>query len=107
MVFRDSEQFFFIKTKIPLHWDVLGPLDDSLNGDGFDGCFGDDLWDILSQVFNGIIVSLSHFSWDCLEISSLLIVGDSYLFWDSLNPFSNFIVSDSLFEGDVLNSALT
>lgn len=107
MGFRDSGQFFFIRNDLPLHWDVLGPLDDSLDGDGLDGSFGDDLWDVLSQVLNGIIVSLSHLSRDCLEVSSLFIVGDSDLFWNSLNPFSNFVVSDSLLEGDVLDSALT
>lgn len=92
---------------LPLHRDILSPLDDPLDGDSLNSGFGDDLRDVLSQVLNGVIVGLSHLPGHCLEVSSLLILGDSHLFGDSLHPLSHLVVGDSLLEGDVLDSALT
>lgn len=89
---------------VPFNRDVFCSGHNSLNWDHFNVSLGNDLRNVLFDVFNGIIVCLDDFSRDSLHISSFFVFSDCSLPGDSLNIFSEFVVCDGLFEGDVLNS---
>jgi hypothetical protein len=91
---------------IPLDGDILGPLDNTLDWDSLDGCFGNDLRDILSQILDGVVVNFGNLPWDGFHIPPFLILSDGPLMRNPLSPFSDLIVGDPLLEGNVLNSAL-
>ena len=90
---------------LSLNGNVLSPLDNSLDGDGLDSSFRDNLGNVLLKVFDGIVVDLGDLPWDGLGVPPLLILSDGPLLGDPLSPLTDFIIGDSLLEGDVLNPA--
>ena len=93
--------------EVPFDWDVFVFFNFSLFGDVFDLFFWDVLWDVLPEIFNGIVIGDCNFPWDFLNDLFLPVFGDGSFLGDSFNS-SLILVFDYLFlEGHILDSAFT
>ena len=100
-----GKRSFGVMDDLSLNGNVLSPLDNSLDGDGLDSSFRDNLGNVLLKVFDGIVVDLGDLPWDGLGVPPFLILSNGPLLGDPLSPLANLVVSNALLEGDVLNPA--
>lgn len=101
------ERLFRVVNDLSFNWNILILLNFSFPGNVFNSLLRDVLWDVLSQILNGIIVSFGDLSWNALD--SLLFSIFSYFsgLGHSLDSDFILILDDLLLEWNVLDSALT
>lgn len=93
--------------EVPFDWDVFVFFNFSLFGDVFDLFFWDVLWDVLPEIFNGIVIGDCNFPWDFLNDLFLPVFGDGSFLGDSFNS-SLILVFDNLFlKWNVFDSTFT
>lgn len=66
----------------------------------------DDMWHVLGNVLDRVVVDSRHFSRYLLDSASLLVFSNSLLNGNSLNPLASLIVDDLVLERDVFDSAV-
>lgn len=88
-------------------WDILILFDFSFLGDVFDLFFWNVLWDVLSQILDGIVVSDGDLSRDLFDFHLFSVLSNFSSFWYSFDS-SLFSIFDYLFlEWNVFDSALS
>lgn len=92
---------------LSFNWNVLVPDLFLWYLNVFDSLFWDVLRDVLSEIFNGIIVSYSDLLWNVLNFSFFSIFYFFSFFGDSLDGGLILVFNDLLFKGNILNSAFS
>jgi hypothetical protein len=75
--------------------------------DVFDSGFWDVLGNVLSQIFDCVVVSDGHFSWDGLDFSFFLVFSNFSGLGDSFHSGLILVFDHFLLEGDIFNSAFS
>lgn len=102
----DLEGLFRVVDDLSFNWNVLVLLDFPFSGNILNSLLGDVLRNVLSQIFNGVIVGFSNLSWNALDSLLLSIFSHSSGLWHSLHSHFILIFDDFLLEWNILNSAL-
>lgn len=92
---------------LPFDWNVFVFLDLSFLGNILDLSFGNVLRNILTKIFDGIVIGDGDFSGDFLNSDLLSVLGDSSSLWNSLDSGFVLVLDNLLLEWNVFNSAFT
>jgi len=92
---------------LSFNWNILIFFNFSLFSNILNLFFWNILWDILSQIFNSIIISNCNFSWYLFNSYLLSVLCYFSCFWNSLYSCIVLVLYNFLLEWNVLNSAFT
>ena len=98
---------FRIMDDLSFDWNILILFNFSLFGNVFDLFFWDILRNVLSEIFDSIVISHGNFSRNLFDSDFISVFSDSSSFGDSLDFSLIFVFDDFLLEWNVFDSALS
>lgn len=107
LVESSFKRLFRVMDNLSLNWDVLILLDLPFPGDILNGFLRDILRNVLSQILNGVIVSLGDLSWNALDPLLFSVFSHFSCLWHSLDSHFISIFYDLFLEWHILDPALT
>lgn len=101
------KRLFWVVNDLSFNWNVFILFNFSFSSNVIDLFFWDILWNILTKIFDSIVIGNGDFSWNTFD-SNFFFIFDNFSFFG--NSFDSRLVSvfnNFFFEWNVLNSTLS